>query len=289
MGRERRAGQDRRVWVNAPVIAQSIWSWAPAVKTRRTINGSLTVQLKLTFFTFAPSPFALLLLISFPLFFWISTRCILCAHPTSRLPLPYLRSRSTCFAIRALCSFFISLNFLHSLKVFHFLFMPPALATCQPAFCTYFTLHCSILSASHWAERSVAFLYLLADRASEPASQQATGLFFWPTHSYFYAFTNGIKFRPFSLWQTCDMRIITPVPPIPNPQLTSVLCLVSVTIDRAANSIADNAICINWEWMQMPQPHAEPSKQFSNPSAKQNKIKAEQCKNKKKTDRTQCV
>lgn len=44
---------------NAPAIAQSIC--APAAETRRTINGSLTVQLKLTFFLLSPSRFALLL------------------------------------------------------------------------------------------------------------------------------------------------------------------------------------------------------------------------------------
>lgn len=40
---------------NAPAIAQSIC--APAAETRRTINGSLTVQLKLTFFSAFPISF----------------------------------------------------------------------------------------------------------------------------------------------------------------------------------------------------------------------------------------
>lgn len=41
---------ERMEGANAPAIAQSIC--APAAETRRTINGSLTVQLKLTFFAF---------------------------------------------------------------------------------------------------------------------------------------------------------------------------------------------------------------------------------------------
>lgn len=48
---------------NAPAIAQSIC--APAAETRRTINGSLTVQLKLTFFFCFPHLVSLFFLFSF--------------------------------------------------------------------------------------------------------------------------------------------------------------------------------------------------------------------------------
>lgn len=120
---------------NAPAIAQSIC--APAAETRRTINGSLTVQLKLTFFSAFPISFR-----SSSYFLLNKYTLYIVGAPAPEHPRPPL-ARSTCFAIRALCSFFISLNFLHSLKVFHFLFMPPACAACLPAFCTYFTLHCS--------------------------------------------------------------------------------------------------------------------------------------------------
>lgn len=192
---------------NAPAIAQFIC--APAAETRRTINGSLTVQLKLTFFYFSPSRFALLLI-----FFWISTRCTLLGPaPESCTP------RSTCFAIRALCSFFILLNFLHSLKVFHFLFMPPAFAACL----LFALILRSIVRFVGPALRSAEFLYLLADRAADWT--------IWPTHSYFDLFTNGIKFRSlraYKQWKTCDMRIITAASQL-SSQLTSVVsCIASV-------------------------------------------------------------
>lgn len=177
---------------NAPAIAQSIC--APAAETRRTINGSLTVQLKLTFFSAFPISFR-----SSSYFLLNKYTLYIVGAPAPEHPPPL--ERSTCFAIRALCSFFISLNFLHSLKVFHFLFMPPA--------CLLFALILrSIVRFVGPALRSAEFLYLLAGRAGDWT--------IWPTHSYFDSFTNGIKFRSlhtYKLWQTCDMRIITVASP----------------------------------------------------------------------------
>lgn len=155
---------------SAPAIAQSIC--APAAETRRTINGSLTVQLKLTFFSAFPVSFR-----SSSYFLLNKYTLYIVGAPASEHPPPL--ERSTCFAIRALCSFFISLNFLHSLKVFHFLFKPPA--------CLLFALILrSIVRFVGPALRSAEFLYLLADRAGDWT--------IWPTHSYFDSFTNGIKF-----------------------------------------------------------------------------------------------
>lgn len=173
---------------NAPAIAQSIC--APAAETRRTINGSLTVQLKLTFFSAFPISFR-----SSSYFFLNKYTLYIVGAPAPEHPPSH--ERSTCFAIRALCSFFISLNFLHSLKVFHFLFMPPA--------CLLFALILRfIVRFVGPALRSAEFLYLLADRAG-------TGLFGQPIHTSTPS-QMELNFA-LKLWQTCDMRIITAASP----------------------------------------------------------------------------
>lgn len=183
---------------NAPAIAQSIC--APAAETRRTINGSLTVQLKLTFFSAFPISFR-----SSSYFLLNKYTLYIVGAPAPEQPPPL--ERSTCFAIRALCSFFISLNFLHSLKVFHFLFMPPA--------CLLFALILrSIVRFVGPALRSAEFLYLLADRAGDWT--------IWPTHSYFDSFTNGIKFRSQTVANLRHAHNYCSLPSL-SPRLTSVV------------------------------------------------------------------
>lgn len=164
------------------------------------------------------------------------------------------------FSIRAVCSFFISLNFLHSLKVFHFLFMPSACTACAACLLFALILRSIVPFCRPRAERSGAlcfFTFWLVERA--------TGLFFWLTHSHFYAFTSGIKFHtlslPLSLSLSACLQAVSNLRYAHNycsfaifdPQLTSdVSCIWGASPpsalgnDReAANSIADNAICIN--------------------------------------------
>lgn len=171
---------------SAPAIAQSIC--APAAETRRTINGSLTVQLKLTFFSAFPISFR-----SSSYFLLNKYTLYIVGAPAPEHPPPH--ERSTCFAIRALCSFFISLNFLHSLKVFHFLFMPPACAAC---FLHLFYAPLFVLSAPRCAVLSF-FTFWLTERE--------TGLFGQPIHTSTPS-QMELNFA-LKLWQTCDMRIIT--------------------------------------------------------------------------------
>lgn len=77
-------------------------------------------------------------------------------------------------------------------------------------------------------------------------TERETGLFGQPIHTSTPSQMelNFASLHTYKLWQTCDMRIITAASPsLAQPSID--LSCVLYCDREAANSIADNAICIN--------------------------------------------